>query len=430
MAGKTNFTVVRNDACPCSQVSIREGHNERRSEKPLNADIVHERTEMNIHFHQNFTPDGTPETYQQTIDRLLAEKKIVKHNFKPKSAIVDEFILDVNSEYFEENGGYEFAKRFYEEAYRYAVKEAGSVDYIVSAILHADERNKDLSEKYGHDVYHYHCHVIYVPVIQKELKWTKRAGPELVGKVKEVIPQINHTEKWPRKKVKGKFINEYSKLQDRYYEHMTAAGFPDLQRGERGSAAEHLTVEEYKYQQEKKRCEEVVAEVKQSEIRLGELEKQAEKKEKRLDKLDEQISVKEKAKATITEIDAMGKPALLGGFNVTADDMKTLKTLAKKSINADKKVADAKRRVETAENARKAAEKERDEIKVQISSEKKKPSITEHLTWFNKFMAALKRAPKRLMEVIDDIMRQPPERPEPERAVPERGSNRIRTEAR
>jgi hypothetical protein len=59
---------------------------------------------------------------------------------------------------------------------------------------------------------------------------------------------------------------------------MTTAGFPDLQRGERGSAAEHLTVEEYKYQQEKKRREEVTAEVEKSEIRLGELEKQAEKK--------------------------------------------------------------------------------------------------------------------------------------------------------
>ena len=156
-----NYTVIRNDACPSSQVSIREGHNERRSKTPLNADIVPERTELNIKFHQNYKPDGTPESYHDTINRLLEERKIVKHNFKPKSAIVDEFILDVNSEYFEENGGYEFAKKFYEEAYRYAIKEAGSEDYIVSAILHADERHKELSERYGHDVYHYHLHVVY-----------------------------------------------------------------------------------------------------------------------------------------------------------------------------------------------------------------------------------------------------------------------------
>jgi hypothetical protein len=35
-------------------------------------------------------------------------------------------------------------------------------------------------------------------------------------------------------------------------------------------------------------------------------------------------------------------------------------------------------------------------------------------------MEAMKRAPKRLMAVIEDIMRQPPERKEPERATPEK----------
>jgi hypothetical protein len=177
--------VIRNQAVPSTQVSIREGHNDRRSMTPLNADIVQERHEMNVYYHENLTPDGTQETYQQTINRLLAEEKIVKHNFKPKSAIIDEFILDVNSEYFEENGGYDFAVRFYEEAYKYTIEEVGSEDYIVSAVLHADERHKELSERYGRDIYHYHLHVVYVPVVQKEIKWTKRAGSELAGKVKK-----------------------------------------------------------------------------------------------------------------------------------------------------------------------------------------------------------------------------------------------------
>ena len=68
-----NYTVIRNDACPSTQVSIREGHNERRSKAPLNADIVPERAVMNVRFHQCHAPDGAPETYQQTIDRLLEE---------------------------------------------------------------------------------------------------------------------------------------------------------------------------------------------------------------------------------------------------------------------------------------------------------------------------------------------------------------------
>ncbi|MDR1247159.1 MAG: plasmid recombination protein [Clostridiales Family XIII bacterium] len=400
MAQKDNFTVIRNDSVPSSEVSIREGHNERRSKTPLNADIVPERSEMNIKLHQNYAPNGTPESYHQTIERLLAEGKIVKHNFKPKSALVDEFVLDVNSEYFEENGGYEFAKRFYEEAYRYAIKEVGSEDYIVSAILHADERHKGLSERYGHDVYHYHLHVVYVPVVQKEIKWTKRAGPELVGKVKAVIPQINHTDKWPRKKFNGKFINEYSLLQDRYFEHMAAAGFPDIQRGERGSAAEHLSVEEYKYQQEKKRVAEVSVQVEQSEMRLGDLEKQAEKKEKRLDKLDEQISVKEKAKATIAEVEAMGHSIpLIPGVHLTDDEAKKLKTLAKKSVTIQDRNAEWKKKFAAVEQQLADTKQELNEIARDRDYWKRKFKDLEQMV--KPYLTAIINFPQVLKDFID-----------------------------
>ena len=77
---------------------------------------------MNIHFRRNFAPDGTPETYEQTFNRLMEERVIVqKGQKKDGSAIVfDELIYDVNTAYFEENGGYEYAVRFFEEAYRCA----------------------------------------------------------------------------------------------------------------------------------------------------------------------------------------------------------------------------------------------------------------------------------------------------------------------
>ncbi|MDR2446489.1 MAG: plasmid recombination protein [Treponema sp.] len=252
---KTNSTVARNEACPVTRVSARERHNERKNANYFNGDIVAERTKMNVHYHQIFRSDGTVENYQETIDRLLEEKKIVKHNFKPKSAIIDELVFDVNTDYFEQNGGYEFAEKFYEEAYRLAVKEVGSENYILSAVLHADEHNKAESERLCYDVFHYHLHIVYVPVAQKEIKWTKRAGPELAGKVKAVIPQINHTDKWPRIKVGRGYVNEYSKLQDRYFEHMKAAGFDGFERGERGSTAEHLDALEFKIRQDEKRVD-------------------------------------------------------------------------------------------------------------------------------------------------------------------------------
>jgi prefoldin subunit 5 len=83
------------------------------------------------------------------------------------------------------------------------------------------------------------------------------------------------------------------------------------------------------------------AEVEQSEAELAKTEKTLEKKTARSKKLDEEIAVKEKAKATIAEVDAMGKPAMLGfgsGFTVTADEMKKLKALARKSVSVDKSI--------------------------------------------------------------------------------------------
>jgi hypothetical protein len=130
------------------------------------------------------------ETYEQTFNRMLDEKIIVQRGQKTDGSakVFDELIFDVNTAYFEENGGYDYAKKFFEEAYRCAVNEVGGEQYIISAVLHADEKNKALSEQLGRDVFHYHLHVVYVPVVQKEILWSKRTKDKsLVGKVKEVI---------------------------------------------------------------------------------------------------------------------------------------------------------------------------------------------------------------------------------------------------
>jgi predicted nucleic acid-binding Zn-ribbon protein len=48
-------------------------------------------------------------------------------------------------------------------------------------------------------------------------------------------------------------LNSYSLLQDRFYEHIKAAGFDGFERGERGSTREHLTDLEYKTMKEAER---------------------------------------------------------------------------------------------------------------------------------------------------------------------------------
>lgn len=81
-----------------------------------------------------------------------------------------------------------------------AVKEVGGEHFILSAVLHADERNKTLYEELGRDVYHYHLHVVYVPVVDKEIRWSKRCkDPALRGTIKEIVKQVSHSKKWASK---------------------------------------------------------------------------------------------------------------------------------------------------------------------------------------------------------------------------------------
>ena len=49
---------------------------------------------------------------------------------------------------------------------------------------------------------------------------------------------------------KAVLIPSYSLLQDRFFEHMRQAGFNDLEHGVCGSTTQHLSVLDYKIQQD------------------------------------------------------------------------------------------------------------------------------------------------------------------------------------
>lgn len=70
-------------------------------------------------------------------------------------------------------------------------------DNIISSIMHADKLNTALTEEYGKPIYHYHLHVVALPVVRKAVKWTKKCKDKsLVGTTKEVINQVSHSNKW------------------------------------------------------------------------------------------------------------------------------------------------------------------------------------------------------------------------------------------
>lgn len=132
--------------------------------------------------------------------------------------------------------------------------------------MHADEINVAATEELGKEVYHYHLHAMVLPVVEKEILWSKRCKDEkLRGTVKEVVHQVSHSKKWKsdipltdekgnpllRKNGKPMFRASYSILQDELFNHMTEQGFKGFQRGEYGSTAEHLTSLQYQIKQDK-----------------------------------------------------------------------------------------------------------------------------------------------------------------------------------
>jgi len=118
---KVNRCVVRNQAYRCGEFSIRERHNERKNMDYQNPDIILDRSHLNVHFK---SCDGT---YEQEFNRLVESGAVSLRGLKTDGSakVFDEFVFDVNTAYFENHGGYEYAKRFFAEAYKLAVQEAG-----------------------------------------------------------------------------------------------------------------------------------------------------------------------------------------------------------------------------------------------------------------------------------------------------------------
>ena len=170
----------------------------------------------------------------------------------------------------------------------------GGEQYILSAVMHADERNRAMSEALGQDVFHYHLHVVYVPVVEKQILWSKRCKDKsLVGTVKETIMQVSSSKKWlskpaldergaPILQKNGRPVlrKSYSVLQDDFFQAMRNTGYTDVERGERGSSEEHLTVTQFKVEREQERLEEITAQTQQKEQQAASLEKKLEKIQK------------------------------------------------------------------------------------------------------------------------------------------------------
>ena len=388
-----NRTSARNVNMTSGKIGNAQRHNEREKESYTNPDIISERTNMNIHFKK---PNGN---YSDMFKQMENEKIISTRGLKEDANLYGELIFDVNSAYFYNHGDYEFAKMFYEDAYRAAVEIVGGEQYILSAVMHADERNRAMSEALGEDIYHYHLHVVYVPVVEKKILWTKRCKDKsLVGTVKETIMQVSSSKKWTSKPAldesgniilqkNGKPVlrKSYSVLQDDFFNAMKKAGYTDIERGERGSTEEHLTVTQFKVEREKER--------------LSQLEKQVEDKQNELENIEEKTQVYTNISHTFNEIDSMGRKNIFGKIEFTKQEAEGLKELAKSGISAKVQINELKNNLQRALESARIWRNRYEDLREQT----------------REFLVVMKKAPEKIKVFIKHLLeeRQPEQKQEP-----------------
>lgn len=383
-----NYAVARVVQYTQAGIGKAERHIERKNQNYENMNVDLSQTPQNVHFKRCEDP-----TYNQHLNRLVEEGSVSLRGLKQDAKVFDEMIFDVNTAYFEEHGGYDYAIKFYWEVYRFAQKEYGT-DNIVSAVMHADELNSALTDKLGYPVYHYHLHVVALPVVEKEVRYSKRCkDPELVGKVKEIIHQISHSKKWASPKVtdedgKSHIIKSYSLLQDRFFEHMRDAGFEDFERGERGSTAQHLSVTEFKVKMENERLNAITetkletltaidqlgAEELQKQEELAKLEKQTEKAQKKLDAATPVVQDAVKfARENISYFDELvPEPGTLESAKSFREKkiMPLISKLKDKFLGLYRTTLDLKKQMENLQRRLSRAERDRDHFKDQLEKEK------------------------------------------------------------
>ena len=318
---KPDMSCARVKQYKSSNIGPAERHNERKNDSYDNVNVVPERISMNVHFR------SPPSSYMDTLRAMEAEGKVSMRGLRQDATLFDEIVIDVNTMYFERNGGYEYAKSFYEEAYHFLEEKFGS-EYVISAVMHADEINKAATDELGKEVYHYHLHAVVIPIVEKEILWSKRCKDKaLVGTVKEVIRQISHSKKWKsdvpltdengevvlRKNGKPKYRVSYSVLQDELFQHMTEHDYKGFQRGEVGSTRENLTSLQYQIEKDKERLADI---------------------EQRIEAEQTQYEPAHEIHKTVAEIENMGQKTLTGKIAMSKDDYSKLTALAKEGVTS------------------------------------------------------------------------------------------------
>ena len=223
-----SYAIIRNENHKMNAVPLLERHNERRNKNYSNKDIDLSRSSENYHL-----KSIQAETYQTEFERIR-QRYDLKGNLRlsgeKQSNVMCEFVITSDKEFFERLGK-ERTRRFFEDAYNFVTAKVGE-NFVVSAVVHMDEATP-------------HMHVTYIPVINGK---DRKGNP---------CKRINCSEFW-----KGR--DSYTRLQDEYYDFITARGY-DLERGVKGSTVEHLSVAEFKLKKTEEQLANIIEQISEVE---------------------------------------------------------------------------------------------------------------------------------------------------------------------
>ena len=310
----------------------------------INYPVMQSRNNPNFYLKHNFEKDysdlGTP--YVQENCDIAESDNLVIYGHHIKGGKMFGALEDYKSKsFYEEHKTIQFDTLTEQTEYE-IVAVFKTVAYSSEGFRYYDFVDAENEEEFNS----YHLHVVYVPVVEKQILWSKRCKDEaLRGTVKETIMQVSRSKKWlskpavdkdgkPILQVNGKPVlrKSYSVLQDDFFQHMRAAGYTDVERGERDSTEEHLTVTQFKVAKEKQRLEAVTAELNQKEAQLDDTTQAAEKKKQELKSLQAQTKAATGIAVTVQELESMGKKSFTGNIVLTPDECRTLKNYAVSSF--------------------------------------------------------------------------------------------------
>ena len=137
-------------------------------------------------------------------------------------------------------------------------------------------------------------------------------------------------------------------------------------------------------------------EAEREQARLESIEDKIDRRKQTLEKYNEKIREQKGAAASFHEIDSIGKKTISGNISMTSQDAQFLKELAKEGVASRGLIGDLKNKVET--------------LKRDVSVWKRKYEKLQEQT--KDFMAALKRAPRKVKEFIQFMLYTEPEKPE------------------